>query len=64
MLYRVSLAESPVFMWHEIIYFALSHNDLRILKLPDRLFPLYYLLRPVLVWLEIYKHWHARSLPR
>lgn len=61
LLYRASLIESPVFVWREIIYYALSQNDLRILKLPDRWFPLYYFLRPVLIWCEIDKVRRARE---
>lgn len=46
--YRSSFAETLGFAWGEWRCFGLSHHDLRVVRLPDRCFPAYRLLRPLL----------------
>ncbi len=59
--YRASMVESAGFVWQELAYYFMSDHDLRIVRLPDRWFRAYYVLRPMLVWLEIFRHWQARQ---
>ncbi|MFA5825992.1 MAG: nucleotidyltransferase family protein [Gallionellaceae bacterium] len=56
LVYRMSLIESYSFLWGELAHYFLSPNDLRVVRLPDRLFLAYYALRPILlIWRRVFE---------
>jgi len=59
-LYRMSFLLSSKYVRGELTYHFLSHNDLRVIPLPDRLFWVYYFVRPVLIWRQIIKRIQVR----
>jgi hypothetical protein len=63
LIYRASLIESFGFVWRELMHVSLSGYDLRTVRLPDSLFPAYYVLRPMLfIWRRLFKFWRARGV--
>jgi len=58
--YRLKLRANLRYKWHNAYFYSLWTEDFRLIRLPDRLFPLYFVLAPFLWIVRLLRQPHKR----
>ena len=58
--FRLELRANPRYKWHNTYFYSLCTEDFRRIRLPNRLFPLYFILAPFLSVVWVLRQPHHR----